>query len=182
MRSRRVAGHRQLLAECWCLWHFQGRVCPCLRQVEGARALPAPLPGCGAERKARLGEEQGARAHSTRLWGVLPSLPGPWAPWHGCQVSKPFWCSQVRFSSTSLHHHHKLPALLYRQTLFPSSCLPRDQGWGMQRWHRPCAGMRTLAVPQWGVNCWYLQLACFTSLVCTLQKSESKILGSPTRP
>lgn len=36
------------------------------------RALPAPLLGCGAERKARLGTEQGARARSAGLWSVLP--------------------------------------------------------------------------------------------------------------
>uniref|UniRef100_A0A8C0BUS2 Carboxyl-terminal PDZ ligand of neuronal nitric oxide synthase protein n=1 Tax=Buteo japonicus TaxID=224669 RepID=A0A8C0BUS2_9AVES len=48
------------------------RFVPCLRQVEGVRALPAPLLGCGAERKARLGTEQGARARSAGLWSVLP--------------------------------------------------------------------------------------------------------------
>lgn len=80
-------------------------------------------------------------------------------------------------------HHHKLPALLYRQTLpFPSSRLPPDQGWGMQCWHRLCAGRATLATPRWGANCWCLQGGSFTSLVCTLQKSESKISGSPTKP
>lgn len=80
-------------------------------------------------------------------------------------------------------HDHKLPALLYRQALlFPRSRLPLDQGWGMQCWHRPCAGMGMLAAPRWGVKCWCLQGGSFTSLVCTLQKSETKISGSPTRP
>lgn len=102
----------------------------------------------------------------------FPSLSSPWAPRRGCQVSKPFWCSQVTFSSTSLHPlHHELPALLYRQTLpFPSSHVPLDQGWGMQCWHRPCAGMGTLATPQRDVNCRCLQGGFFTSGLHPLEK------------
>lgn len=44
------------------------------RQVEGVQAEPAPLPGCGAERKAQGSVEQGARACSIKLWSVLPLI------------------------------------------------------------------------------------------------------------
>lgn len=143
-------------------------------------ALPAPLPACGVGWKAGLGVEHAAWGHLVSF----PSLSSLWVPCHGCHVSEPFWCSQVTFSSISLHlHHHELPALLYRQTLlFPSSHLSLERGWGTQCWHLRYAGVGTCAAPKWAANCWCLQVGSFMTLVCTPQKSESKILGSPTRP
>lgn len=119
------------------------------RQVEGVWVESAPLPGGGAERKAQLSVEQAAPSS-----GVFsPSSSDRLAPWHSCQVSKPFWCSQVKFSSTS--HHHKLPTLLYRQTLpSPSNCFAPDQGWELQCWHWH---LQHTSSPQWEVNCWCLQ-------------------------
>lgn len=53
------------------MWYFQDKGLSEPRQVEGFWAEPAPLPGCGAERRSHHSVEQGARACSIKLWGVL---------------------------------------------------------------------------------------------------------------
>lgn len=55
------------------------------RQVE-----PAPLPGCGAERKAQHSVEQRARAYSTKLWSVLPLIIQSSVSLASCQDPKAF--------------------------------------------------------------------------------------------
>lgn len=105
-----------------------------------------------------------------------PSPSNPLAPRRCCQVSKPFWCSQVTFSSTSLHH--KLPACFKdKSSHFQAAVLPQTKAGSCS------AGIGIFRDEHTrGVNCWCLQGCFITPLVCTLWKSESRISGSPTSP
>lgn len=98
----------------------------------GCVGTACPSPGLQSGEGVITGTEREPGSAARGVQSSFPSLPGPGAPQHGCQASKPFWCSQAMFSSASLHPPPPPApcfALQTKPTAFPSRCLPANQGW-----------------------------------------------------
>lgn len=158
--------------------------------------------GCGTSRRGFICAKAGGACSSARLWSREEGSAQRGAESQGIQHQAvecpaphhPILCFLGQLPgpqslSRALKSHfqavpittNSLLCFIDKPSHFQASVLPQTEAGSCSAGIGIFRDEHTSS-PRWGVNCWCLQGCFITPLVCTLWKSESKILGSHHQP